>query len=145
VFFCSGALLRVDEKKAVHKYLEIGPAGTVLRADGHMLIADNKFKAILDVSPEGKVQVIAERWEGQAFRSLNDLTIDARGNVYWTDPKAQLRRRPWVASFASGRTGAWTASRPVSRFPTALMSIREQVSLRDRIADQENSALCFAR
>src|SRR5438045_2789834 len=53
VFFCSGALLRVDEKKNVHKYLEIGPAGTVLLANGHMLVADNKYRAILDVSPEG--------------------------------------------------------------------------------------------
>src|ERR1700681_4946925 len=53
VFFCSGALLRVDEKKAVHKYLELNPAGTVLLANGHILVADNKYHAILDVSPEG--------------------------------------------------------------------------------------------
>src|SRR5215470_19363951 len=72
VFFCSGALLRVDTKKAVHKYLELNPAGTVLRGDGHLLVVDNKFKAVLDVSPEGKVGVIAERWEGQPLRSLND-------------------------------------------------------------------------
>src|SRR6185295_15101804 len=52
VFFCSGALLRVDAKQRVHKYLEINPAGTVLRGDGHLLIADNKFHAVLDVSPE---------------------------------------------------------------------------------------------
>ncbi len=30
LFFCSGTLLRVDPKGEVHKYLEIGPAGTVL-------------------------------------------------------------------------------------------------------------------
>jgi hypothetical protein len=53
VFFCSGALLRVDAQKKVHKYLAINPAGTVLRGDGHLLVCDNKFKAILDVSPEG--------------------------------------------------------------------------------------------
>ncbi len=94
VFFCSGALLRVDAKKVVSKYLEIGPAGTVLRADGHMLIADNKYKAILDVSPEGKVGVIADRHESQTLRSLNDLTIDARGNVYWTDPEGSTPKTP---------------------------------------------------
>jgi sugar lactone lactonase YvrE/Leucine-rich repeat (LRR) protein len=94
VFFCSGALLRVDEKKAVHKYLEIGPAGTVLRADGHLLVADNKHKAVLDVSPDGKVGVLAERWEGQTLRSLNDLTIDARGNIYWTDPEGSTPKTP---------------------------------------------------
>jgi len=94
VYFCSGALLRVDAKKAVSKYLEIGPAGTVLRADGHLIIADNKFKAILDVSPEGKVGVIADRHDSRPLRSLNDLTIDARGNIYWTDPEGSTPKTP---------------------------------------------------
>ncbi len=94
VFFCSGALLRVDEKKAVHKYLELNPAGTVLRADGHLLVADNKYKAVLDVSPDGKVSVLADRWEMQTLRSLNDLTVDARGNVYWTDPEGSTPKTP---------------------------------------------------
>ncbi len=94
VFFCSGAMLRVDEKKTLHKYLELNPAGTVLRADGHMLVVDNKYKSLLDVAPDGKVSVIAERWEGQTLRSLNDVTVDARGNVYWTDPEGSTPKTP---------------------------------------------------
>ena len=94
VFFCSGALLRVDAKEAVHKYLELNPAGTVLRGDGHLLVVDNKYKAVLAVSPEGKVGVIADRWEGQTLRSLNDLTVDARGNIYWTDPEGSTPKTP---------------------------------------------------
>src|SRR5678809_1156222 len=38
VLFCSGALLRVDTKQKVHKYLEINPAGTLLCGDGRLLI-----------------------------------------------------------------------------------------------------------
>jgi sugar lactone lactonase YvrE len=94
VFFCSGALLRVDAKRQVSKYLEIDPAGTVLRKDGHLLICDNKYRAILDVSPDGKVGVVAEQYEMQPLRSLNDLTIDARGNVYWTDPDGSSVKNP---------------------------------------------------
>ena len=86
--------LRIDKAKAVHKYLEIEPAGTVLLGNGHLLICDNKFKAILDVSPEGKVGVVADRFEGQPLRSLNDLTVDARGNVYWTDPDGSSVKNP---------------------------------------------------
>src|SRR5262249_37305609 len=87
VLFCSGALLRVDAKREVDTYLEINPAGTVLRGDGHLLICDNKHRALLDVSPDGKVGVLAERFEMEALRSLNARTVDARGNVYWTDPE----------------------------------------------------------
>src|SRR5262245_33969448 len=42
VFFCSGPLWRVDADRKVHRYLDLGPAGTVLRGDGHLLICDNK-------------------------------------------------------------------------------------------------------
>ncbi|HEV3384807.1 MAG TPA: SMP-30/gluconolactonase/LRE family protein, partial [Gemmata sp.] len=94
VFFCSGALLRIDSTKTVHKYLEINPAGTVLLGNGHLLICDNKYNAILDVSPEGKVGVVADRFEMQTLRNLNDLTVDARGNVYWTDPDGSSVKNP---------------------------------------------------
>ena len=94
ILFCSGALLRVDAQQSVHKYLAIGPAGTVLRGDGHVLICDNKHKALLDLSPAGKLGVIAERFESEMLRGLNDLTIDARGNVYWTDPEGSSLAKP---------------------------------------------------
>jgi sugar lactone lactonase YvrE/Leucine-rich repeat (LRR) protein len=94
LFFCSGALLRVDSQRKVHKYLDINPAGTVLRGDGHLLICDNKHKALLDVSHDGKVGVVVEQFGMQTLRSLNDLTIDARGNVYWTDPEGSTLKTP---------------------------------------------------
>lgn len=94
VFFCSGALLRVTGPKQLHKYLEIGPAGTVLLDNGHLLICDNKHKALLDLSPDGKLGVVAERFEMETLASLNDLTVDARGNVYWTDPEGSSLDKP---------------------------------------------------
>jgi sugar lactone lactonase YvrE len=94
LLFCSGALMRVDAQGQAHKYLEIDPAGTVIRGDGHVLICDNKFKAILDLSPDGRVGVVADRFETEPLRSLNDLTIDARGNVYWTDPDGSSVQNP---------------------------------------------------
>jgi sugar lactone lactonase YvrE len=94
VFFCSGALLRVTGPQQVHKYLEIGPAGTVLLRNGHLLICDNKHKALLDLAPDGKLGVVAERFEMETLQSLNDLTVDARGNVYWTDPEGSSLDKP---------------------------------------------------
>lgn len=94
VFFCSGPLLRVDADRKVHQHLDLGPAGTVLRADGHLLICDNKYKALLDLSPDGQVGVIVDQFETRPLRSLNDLTIDARGNVYWSDPEGSTPDKP---------------------------------------------------
>lgn len=94
VFFCSGALLRIDAQRNVSKFLEINPGGTVLKADGHMLIVDNKYKAVLDLAPDNKVNVVAELVGTLPLRGLNDLTIDARGNVYWSDPEGSSAAKP---------------------------------------------------
>jgi sugar lactone lactonase YvrE len=94
VFFCSGALLRVDNDKKVHKHLDLGPAGTVLLGNGHLLICDNKYKALVDLAPDGKVSVVADQFETRPLKSLNDLTVDARGNVYWTDPEGSSLQTP---------------------------------------------------
>ncbi len=94
VFFCSGALLRVDAQRDVHKFLDINPGGTVLRGDGHMLIVDNKHKALLELSPNNTLSVLVEQFETSALRGLNDLTIDGRGNVYWSDPEGSSLDQP---------------------------------------------------
>ncbi len=37
--------------------------------------------------PDGKVRTLADRWEGRRFNSPNDLAIDPKGNIYFTDPR----------------------------------------------------------
>lgn len=95
VLFCSGALMRVDKDRVLHKFLEINPAGTHLNGkEGHVLIADNKTKAILELSPTNEVSVLAELHDNQTLRGLNDLTTDAAGNIYWTDPEGSSLAKP---------------------------------------------------
>jgi gluconolactonase len=94
VFFCSGALLRVTKDRKVRKYLDINPAGTYLCSDGRILICDNKLPALLELTPEGKVNVLVEQFDGKKLNSLNDLTVDKAGNIYWTDPSGSTREKP---------------------------------------------------
>ena len=94
LFFCSGSLLRVTKDRQVRKYLDVNPAGTFLCADGHILICDNKVPALLDLAPDGKVGVVVEQFQGKKLKSLNDLTVDRAGNVYWTDPDGSSRENP---------------------------------------------------
>ncbi|MBI4607018.1 MAG: SMP-30/gluconolactonase/LRE family protein [Planctomycetes bacterium] len=35
----------------------------------------------------GQVEVLTERFEGKRYNSPNDLAIDTRGNIYFTDPR----------------------------------------------------------
>jgi gluconolactonase len=36
---------------------------------------------------DGKITVLADKWMGKRFNSPNDLTVDAKGRVYFTDPR----------------------------------------------------------
>lgn len=82
IFFCSGALLKVDKAGRVFPWLDLNPAGTFLRRDQQLLIVDNKHKAVLALATNGVVAVLADQFEGKPLRSLNDVTVDARGNIY---------------------------------------------------------------
>jgi len=94
VFFCSGGLLRVNRDRSVRRHLGLSPAGLCLKVDGSILIADNQTPGLLELSPQGKLTVLADSHDGQKLASLNDLTIDGAGNVYWTDPQHSSRENP---------------------------------------------------
>ena len=53
VFFCSGALLKVNAAGKVFPWLDLSPAGTFLRRDGQILIVDNRHKAVLSLATNG--------------------------------------------------------------------------------------------
>jgi gluconolactonase len=36
---------------------------------------------------DGTVRVLADRWKGKRFNSPNDVTIDTKGRIYFTDPR----------------------------------------------------------
>jgi gluconolactonase len=36
---------------------------------------------------DGKVRVLADKWMGKRFNSPNDVTIDTKGRIYFTDPR----------------------------------------------------------
>lgn len=94
VFFCSNGLQRVTKDRQTLPCLDIGPAGTVVRPDGGLLICDNRFRALVELTPDGALNVLAEQFGSSPLRSLNDLTVDARGNIYWTDPEGSSRQTP---------------------------------------------------
>jgi gluconolactonase len=93
-FCCNNGLMRIDRSGKVRKYLDLKPAGTLLRPDGSLLLCDNKIPALVKVTPEGKVGVLADRFADKPLGSLNDLTVDRNGNVYWTDPKDSSQQNP---------------------------------------------------
>jgi gluconolactonase len=84
-------LSRVYPDGRVETVLEIGdPDGSTLDAEGHLITTASVLRAIIQVDPNGKYKVLADKYEGKKFNSPNDIIVGPDGALYFTDPTLDL-------------------------------------------------------
>ena len=64
-----------------------GANGLYFDKDGNLLACEGGGRRLVSIDPKGKVTVLAEKYQGKSFNSLNDLWIDPKGGIYFTDPR----------------------------------------------------------
>ena len=64
-----------------------GANGLYFDKDGNLLACEGGGRRLVSITPAGEVTVLAETYEGKKFNSLNDLWINPKGGVYFTDPR----------------------------------------------------------
>lgn len=73
------------------------PQANGLKVDsaGRLVASDSGAGRLLRISRDGKsVEVLADRYEGQRFNSINDVALDLQGNIYFTDPGGSSLEHP---------------------------------------------------
>jgi gluconolactonase len=84
-------LSRVYPDGRVEALLEIGdPDGSTLDAQGHFITTASVLRAIIQVEPDGKYKMLADKFEGKRFNSPNDIVLGPDGALYFTDPTLDL-------------------------------------------------------
>jgi gluconolactonase len=53
--------------------------------------ADGRGRRLVRIEQDGRLTVLAERYGGRRLNSPNDLAIDRRGRIYFTDPRYSKR------------------------------------------------------
>jgi gluconolactonase len=48
------------------------------------------LRAIIEVTPDGRYKVLADRYDGKKFNSPNDVIVGPEGALYFTDPTLDL-------------------------------------------------------
>lgn len=81
--------------------------GTKFDRDGNMLVAmgaDFGLRALMKIDMKtGRSSIVAGTYEGKPFNALNDISIDVKGRIYFTDPR-YLGHEPVMADgFAAYR------------------------------------------
>lgn len=61
--------------------------GLMLDREGRLYACEGGGRRMVRFEPDGGVTVLADRFEGRRLNSPNDLAIDERGRVWFTDPR----------------------------------------------------------
>ena len=61
--------------------------GLYFDRDGNLLACEGGSRRLTSISPDGRVTVLADGYQGKKLNSPNDLWIDPKGGVYFSDPR----------------------------------------------------------
>jgi len=64
-----------------------GANGLFFDKDGNIVACEGSGRKLVSIDPNGKVTVLADKYDGKRFNSLNDLWMAPNGGVYFTDPR----------------------------------------------------------
>jgi gluconolactonase len=77
----------LDGKLSTFRENSGGANGLFFDKDGNLLACEGVGRRLVSIDPKGNVTVLADKYDGKRFNSLNDLWIDPKGGVYFTDPR----------------------------------------------------------
>ena len=66
------------------------PDGNTFDRRHRLIDCASVLRAIIEVTPDGKYKVLADRYEGKKFNSPNDVIVGPDGALYFTDPTLDL-------------------------------------------------------
>jgi gluconolactonase len=66
------------------------PDGNTYDFDLKLIDCASVLRAIIRIEPDGKYQVLADKFEGKKFNSPNDVVLGPDGAIYFTDPTLDL-------------------------------------------------------
>ncbi len=64
-----------------------GSNGLLVDPQRRLVICESSRRRVTRLERDGSLTVLAERFEGRRFNTPNDLTIDSKGRIYFSDPR----------------------------------------------------------
>ena len=70
----------------------VGSNGLMFDRRGRLVICEAANRRVTRIEDDGRLTVLADRYDGHRFNQPNDLTLDSRGRIYFSDPRYGDRR-----------------------------------------------------
>ena len=78
--------LKRDGKSSIFRK-DAGANGLLFDAQGRLLICEPGQRRITRMDRDGKITVLTDRYEGKRYNQPNDITVDSKGRIYFSDPR----------------------------------------------------------
>jgi gluconolactonase len=63
-----------------------GPAGNAFDSQGRLYTCETRTRRVTRTEKNGKIEVLAEAWEGKRLNAPSQIAVSRNGHVYFTDP-----------------------------------------------------------
>src|SRR5215813_14502417 len=63
-----------------------GPAGNAFDSQGRLYTCETRTRRVTRTDRTGKIEVLADKWEGKRLNAPNGIAVAKNGSVYFTDP-----------------------------------------------------------
>ncbi|MDQ6664187.1 MAG: SMP-30/gluconolactonase/LRE family protein [Acidobacteriota bacterium] len=74
------------EKSTVFREDTHGANGNTLDAQGRFYTCESKSRRVIRTDKKGRIEVLAEKWQGKRLNAPNDIVVRKDGHIYFTDP-----------------------------------------------------------
>ena len=66
--------------------------GLLFDREGRLVACESGLRRVTRTEKDGRIKVLADRYYGDRFNSPNDLCMDSKGRIYFTDPRYGSRK-----------------------------------------------------
>jgi len=89
LFTGGGRIMKRDAKGAVSVFREDGsrPNGLLIDPQGRLIACEEGNRRLTRTETNGSMTVLADNYHGARFNSPNDVALDSKGRIYFTDPR----------------------------------------------------------
>jgi len=63
-----------------------GPSGNAFDAQGRLYTCETRARRVVRMEKNGRIETVAERWDGKRLNAPIDVAVTRSGQVYFTDP-----------------------------------------------------------
>jgi gluconolactonase len=83
-----GHIMRLtrDGTSIVHRE-NAGTNGLLFDREGRLLACEPSRRRVTRTERDGTITVLTDRYQGKRYNTPNDVTVDARGRIYFSDPR----------------------------------------------------------